>query len=135
MKSLDDKRILVVDDDEILREIYMEEFQLIGAKVKVAASGNKAIKILEESSDFDLVITDVQMPDGDGTTVLSHLKSKKGAPQTAVIMISGYTDLPKDELLKKGAHAVLSKPFELDEIIDLAISLCESKTANLAKAD
>lgn len=124
MKALDDKSILVVDDDEILLEIYMEEFQLLGARVVIAASGNEAIDILKQSMDFDVIITDVQMPNGDGISVLNHLKSKESRPRISVIMISGYTDLPKDELLRKGADGVLSKPFELDHLIDLTIELC-----------
>ncbi len=126
MSSLKNKHILLVEDDEILREVLQEEFLSNEALVETVLSGNQAIKKIKECPEpFDLIVTDVQMPDGDGPFILDKVQEMKLDKKPAILMISGYSDLPTEELIKKGANYVLTKPFELEELISKSIILIE----------
>jgi len=127
MNSLKDKKILIVEDDEILREVIVEEFTLCDCVVFSAISGNQALKKLkEESVPFDAIVTDVQMPDGDGAFLLDQIQKMNFTKRPVIIMVSGYSDLPTEELIKKGANIVLPKPFELNDLIDVATNLIKN---------
>lgn len=126
MSLLKNKHILVVEDDEILREVICEEFITNECLVSSALSGNQAIKKIREESPFDIIVTDVQMPDGDGAFLLEQLKLLNLKFNPVVIMVSGYSDLPTEELIKKGAHVVLSKPFDLNDLIEAATQLLQT---------
>lgn len=123
MSVLKDKRILIVEDDEILREVIVEEFLSCDCIVTPAISGNQAIIKIKENLPFDAIVTDVQMPDGDGAYLLDQLRLLKLPTPPRVIMVSGYSDLPTEELIKKGATTVLPKPFELNDLIATATKL------------
>lgn len=123
MSVLKDKRILIVEDDEILREVIVEEFLSCDCIVTPAISGNQAIIKIKENLPFDAIVTDVQMPDGDGAYLLDQLRLLKLPNTPRVLMVSGYSDLPTEELIKKGASAVLPKPFELNDLIAAATKL------------
>lgn len=68
------KRILIVEDDELLRELYVErlqeEFQV---EIFTASTGNQGIKTIDQNPHLDLIISDINMPDGNGMDVLLHL--------------------------------------------------------------
>lgn len=127
MSLLKNKRVLIVEDDEILREVICEEFITNECLVSSASSGNQALKKISEEALFDIIVTDVQMPDGDGVFLLEKLKSLSLKLNPVIIMVSGYSDLPTEELIKKGAHIVLSKPFDLNDLIDTATQLIQAR--------
>jgi len=127
MSLLKNKRVLIVEDDEILREVICEEFITNECLVSSALSGNQALKKISEEALFDIIVTDVQMPDGDGVFLLEKLKSLSLKLNPVIIMVSGYSDLPTEELIKKGAHIVLSKPFDLNDLIDTATQLIQAR--------
>lgn len=68
------KRILIVEDDELLRELYVErlreEFQV---EIFTASTGNQGIAAIDQNPHLDLIISDINMPDGNGMDVLLHL--------------------------------------------------------------
>jgi len=123
MSILKDKRILVVEDDEILREVILEEFVSSECIVLSAISGIQAIEKIKVETPFDAIVTDVQMPDGDGVYLLDQIKKLNLPKSPLIIMVSGFSDLPTEELIKKGANVVLSKPFELNELIEATFNL------------
>ena len=109
------KKILVVDDEDSVRNmitvlLQKEEFDASGAR-----NGEEALQLLSERS-FDAVLCDVRMPEMDGLEVLSTIKSLY--PDTTVIMMSafGTVDLAV-EAMKQGAYDYISKPFKTDEIL------------------
>ena len=124
MKSLS---ILVVDDEENIRTLIGH--WLVAAKHTAVCVGNatEALAALPKGA-FDLVITDVLMPDGDGLDLITHLKQQQ--PGVRVLAISGggrYVE--GDDCLKMarglGAHAAVMKPFTLDQLqagIELALA-------------
>ena len=106
--------ILVVDDENSMREFLEIMLHKEGYRVATAASGGEAIDLLKKS-DFDLVITDIRMKEIDGLEVLK--KCKELHPTTIVIMISAYASTSTAvEAMKWGAYDYLPKPFKVREI-------------------
>ena len=106
--------ILVVDDENSMREFLEIMLTKEGYQVATAASGGEAIDLLKKS-DFDLVITDIRMKEIDGLEVLK--KCKEFHPNTIVILISAYASTSTAvEAMKWGAYDYLPKPFKVREI-------------------
>ncbi|MFA6287484.1 MAG: response regulator [Opitutaceae bacterium] len=106
------KSLLVVDDDPDIREITTFVLEAAGYRVVCAADGQEAIKILA-GQPFDLVITDMLMPGGDGLELLAAVK--KSRSNCRVLVMSGGGMIGVGDYLtvakKLGAHGVLEKPF------------------------
>jgi DNA-binding NtrC family response regulator len=108
-------RILVIDDESIVRKSCSRALTPEGYEVKVSQSGVEALKMLEEES-FDLVLTDLKMPDIDGIEVLKKIKEKW--PQTEVIIITGYQTVDTAvKSIKLGAFDYVEKPFTPDALV------------------
>lgn len=106
-------RILVVDDDENIREMLEDFLNLEGHKTVLAKDGEEALKIFSEQ-DFDMVITDLGMPGMSGWEVNKQIKQKK--PEIPVVIITGWgAQLSAEELKKNNVDRILSKPFNLDK--------------------
>ena len=112
------KRILVIDDDEMIRIVFERFLKGQGYAVDCAADGKEGLGLLE-SKPPDLVITDIMMPDTDGLEVVLSMRKKH--PDIPVIAISGGMTLaPMDflPLVKKfGAVKVFYKPVELEDLL------------------
>jgi len=102
--------VLVVDDDEDLREVVALDFTGKGFEVRTAASGDEAFDIVQHAP-VDLVISDVRMPFGDGIELLQRIKTLE-APRPAVILMTGYADLNGDNAEALGADGLIGKPFD-----------------------
>ena len=105
-----DKRILIVEDDQFLREFYQELLQSEGYNVDIAADGEAGLKKIQEN-EFDLVMLDIMMPKLDGLQVLRELKIKPPKSQKVSIVI--LTNLGQDTVIKQcfelGAEGYLIK--------------------------
>ena len=114
-------RILIIEDDELLRTTLTRQLQRAGHEVLVAESGVDGVRIaLSESPD--VVLTDLVMPEKEGFETLRELKSKR--PELPVfVMTGGIRGASADNFLlvakKLGAAAVLRKPFAVETLIDL----------------
>ena len=112
------KRILVIDDEELilnfLKDLLVEE----GYEVITACNGEEGLALFEAQS-ADLVITDIIMPVKDGLDTILELKKK--APELPVIAISAGGNIPKERYLAVAAYMkntrTLAKPFTRDELI------------------
>ena len=109
------KNLLLVDDEQDIVNILKEEFEELGHNVQTASSGNKAWEIFKDQP-FDIVISDVRMPDGDGIFLLK--KVKESNPKTRVLIITGYTEYSVEELKRLGAEKLIHKPFQVEELVD-----------------
>ena len=107
-------RILIVDDDKIILDSLSEFLSLEGYEVRGASGFQEAVRLLERES-FQLVLTDVNMPEVDGFELLRVVKSR--FPELVVIIITGYGTIESAvEAIKMGAYDYLTKPIIDDEI-------------------
>jgi CheY-like chemotaxis protein len=104
--------ILLIEDEARLRENLQLLLESEGYRVTTAQNGMEGIKQLREAA-FDLVITDLVMPEVDGFQVLEYLKTY--APETVVVVMTAYVSASSViDALRKGAYDYLTKPFDLD---------------------
>ncbi len=107
--------ILIVDDDAIILDSLCEFLKIEGYHTTGAASIAQALEKLADHS-FSLVITDVNLPDGDGFEILDRVRLNY--PRTVVIMITGYGTIESAvEAIKKGAYDYLTKPIIDDDLL------------------
>jgi diguanylate cyclase (GGDEF)-like protein len=106
--------ILLVEDDQFVRETLRLLILSFGYSCKTAINGADAVKKLTQNF-YDVVVTDVSMPEMDGLELLAHIKIHH--ENTDVIIITGYADKANyAEVIKAGAVDFLKKPFDKDEL-------------------
>lgn len=107
-------KILVVDDERSMREFLIIMLQKDGHDVTSASNGKEAVDIIGQQT-FDIVITDLKMPQLDGIEVLKIVK--ESAPETVVIMITAYASAETAvDAMKQGAYDYVTKPFKIEEV-------------------
>ena len=114
-QSSSDYRILIVDDDHEIGTYIKHE---LGEyyKIEYAPDGRQALKLILTKT-YDLVVTDVMMPEMDGITLLKMIKSNPQLTDIPVILLTSKAEVSfRLEGLKKGADAFLSKPFAMEEL-------------------
>ena len=110
----DAAHILVVDDEQSLREFLEIFFRRAGHVVSTAAGVEQARALLE-ADDVDVVVSDMQMADGSGLDVLRHVQAS--CPETPVIMITAFATTDSAiAAMKDGAYDYITKPFKVDEL-------------------
>ncbi len=121
-------RLLVVDDEESIREMLHDTLHEAGSyDVDTASDGRMALQKLCSSS-FDLVITDLRMPEMDGARLLDITRHE--FPDIPVVVITGYARLETAiEALRLGAANFITKPFRLVEILDVVDKSLKRKRA------
>ena len=108
-------RILVVDDDLESRNILKHMLTLSHYEVETVKNGKEAVKRLKRA-EFNLWLTDLDMPEMDGLTLLSHVKSQY--PDIPVIVVTGLIPAEsRNEALAIGAEGLLSKPCTKDQLL------------------
>ncbi len=107
-------RILVVDDEESIREFLDIMLRKEGYEVTLAEDGSRAMDLLKKKT-FDLVISDLQMPQVTGMELLKHVKDN--FPDLLFMMITAFgTTETAVEAMKMGAYDYITKPFKIDEV-------------------
>ncbi len=113
------KNILIIDDDFFVRQLLRDLLEANFYDVTEASNGADGIT-LQAQKPFDLIITDIVMPEKEGLETIIELKRKY--PTTRIVAISGQGKMIKGEYLdiakKLGAHAVFSKPVDPDLFIE-----------------
>lgn len=128
--GLSDISILLVDDEKLIRKTFAKDLKAEHFKVTAVAGGQEAINALEQEQ-YDLVITDLMMPDIDGFAVLKT--AKRLAPETSVIILTGYGDMRSAiDALRLGADDFTLKPCEIEELI-FRIRRCLDKRSLLQR--
>jgi len=116
MTQLKECTVLVVDDEQDLREMVAFEFELLGSRVLAASNGLSALGIVE-SEPVDAVVTDIRMSGCDGIELLNNLRTRSPS-RPAVIFITAYdSDLSPCEAYRMGAEGIFAKPFSLKELV------------------
>ncbi len=118
-------RILVVDDEPLIRESLYEILRIEGYRVQMAQGGKEALQLMSKN-EFDVVVTDFKLPKMSGMDLLEVVK--KDFPETEVIMITGYGSIETAvEAMKKGACDYITKPINDNEIKIIIQRTVESK--------
>jgi DNA-binding NtrC family response regulator len=120
-------KVLVVDDDEVVRLSYQRSLHAANCNVEVEAAlcGEDALEALEHKR-FDVVLLDLRMPGMDGMSVLKSIK--RDWPTSGVIVITGYPTVESaKEAMRLGAYDYLAKPVSPAEIINAASSVITQK--------
>ena len=112
------RHLLIVDDDDRIRELLKEYLARAGFRVTAAAGGAPARKLIG-SLNFDLAVFDVMMPGEDGFSLTRWLREQKGpAGRTPVLMLTAMSEFgSRIEGLRLGADDYLAKPFEPEELL------------------
>jgi DNA-binding response OmpR family regulator len=115
------QRILVVDDDALLRRALVRTLEQASFTVAAAADGQAALDLAQQY-DYDLVLTDIQMPHMTGIELVRGLQREQRF--MPVVMMSGG-NFDRDRLLHLGAVDILSKPFDMAEMLAVLRSMLE----------
>lgn len=112
------KRVLIVDDEPLIREGLQKILELNHFEVVIAANGNEALQRIAQTHP-QVVVTDIIMPEKDGVEVIMELRTRY--PNTKIIAISGGGRINAENHLEiaehLGVHATLTKPFATEKLI------------------
>ncbi|MBD3381277.1 MAG: response regulator [candidate division Zixibacteria bacterium] len=124
--------VLVIDDKDSIRKMLLQTLSAEGHEVNAAANGLEGIE-LSKKQRYDVVLTDLKMPDMDGISVLSAVKEEN--PDASVIVMTAYGTIETAvEAMKRGAFDFLTKPFDTDHLnvmINRAVENQELRNENL----
>lgn len=119
-------KILVVDDEESIREFLNIMLKKEGYEISLAEDGEQAKELLKNKS-FHMVISDLQMPNVTGMELLEHVKANY--PETTFMMITAFGSTENAvEAMKLGAYDYLTKPFKIDEVRILINNALKAKS-------
>jgi DNA-binding NtrC family response regulator len=119
-------KLLIIDDNKEILDALYDFLSKKNYDVVSASNGLEGLKLIEnEKQGFDLVITDLIMPDISGVALISIIKKKY--PDTRVVAITGWGEHPEALATEAEADYVLEKPFELSELDKLIKKLLSSK--------
>ncbi len=120
-KKLD---VLLVDDDAIVGNRLKPVLTKIGCEVEVYEDPKEALKKIDEK-EFDIIVTDIMMPDVNGIQLLEHVQKK--SERTKVIIITGFaTEALAREVMAKGAFDIIAKPFRPADLREVIIKAAEA---------
>jgi putative nucleotidyltransferase with HDIG domain len=114
--SMAGERILVVDDEEAIREIVSSMLANAGYQTQQAASGTEALAVISGNEPIELILTDLMMPEMDGIALLE--KVKEARPDVPAIMVTAVHDISVAlAAIRNGAYDYLLKPFEREQML------------------
>jgi excisionase family DNA binding protein len=109
--------VLIVDDDDRLREYVRVNLEMEGYTVREAGSAEEGMRVLDDSRP-DLILLDVMMPEVDGWEMLQRVHDRHGVGAVPVVMFSGKVDeQAAGEAAERGAQGFIGKPFDPQELI------------------
>ena len=120
-------KLLIIDDERGIRNTLREILADEGFEVDIAENGKQGLEMAQAKA-YDLIFSDIKMPEMDGIELLTALKSGEEAIETPVVMISGHGDVETAvQALKIGAYDFLLKPLDLNRILITTKNALESK--------
>ncbi len=118
-------KILIVDDSQELLEIMCEYLETCGYTVHMTTESKEALRLIA-AAEYDVVVSDIHMPEMDGLELMARVKNKH--PGLPVVLITGYSVSEARKIaMEKGADAFVEKPFHMKEIIDVVANLLNNK--------
>ena len=130
MSIMPAERILVVDDEEPIREIVCSMLIAANYQCSQASSGQKALALLDTGQEFELMLSDLMMADLDGIALLERTKEKY--PDMPVVMVTAVHDISVAlKALREGAYDYLLKPFEREQLLATVRRALENRRLKL----
>jgi CheY-like chemotaxis protein len=128
-------QLLIVDDEEEIREMLSRHFRFLGYEVEVAENGAMALEIMQNRKT-DIIISDIRMPVMDGPELCKAVR--KDYPMTRMIMMTGYVTLDNAlSCLRRGADGLIFKPIEdlteLEDAVKRSLTIIQNWVDTLAK--
>src|SRR5438874_3819306 len=124
------ERILVVDDEEAIREIVSSMLHNAGYETRQAPSGVEALAAINSGESFDLMLSDLMMPEMDGITLLERVKEAR--PEMPAIMVTAVHDISVAlAAIRNGAYDYLLKPFEREQMLAIVRRALEHRKLRL----
>ncbi|MGE5205070.1 MAG: HD domain-containing phosphohydrolase [Chlamydiota bacterium] len=124
------ERVLVVDDEEAIREVVTSMLHSAGYNCQQAGSGREALAILDSGGQFELILSDLMMAELDGMGLLERTKEKY--PDVPVVMVTAVHDiLMALKAIRNGAYDYLLKPFEREQLLNTARRALENRRLKL----
>jgi len=124
-------KVLVVDDDRVVRQSYQRSLTGMRCRVRTAMNGSEALKLMEDDPS-DVVLVDIRMPGMDGISLLRQIKDRW--PECEVVVITGYPSIETaKEAVRLGAHNYLAKPVGPKEVVEAATGAINQKRWSLKR--
>jgi len=120
--------LLVVDDEPDMREIVAFEFKKSGFNILMASNGKEAFEIIR-NNNVDLVLSDVNMPNGSGIELFEKIKQECHPAPTVIFITACSSDLMQ-ELTKMGVTYVFSKPFNRKDVFEKVLEILNQQVQN-----
>jgi two-component system cell cycle response regulator DivK len=124
------RRILIVEDEEELRNSLGRRFDRKGFHVLKAEGGIEAFEKLQ-SEPVDIVITDIRMAKGMGTELIDRIRNEMKDQRPVVICMSGFSDLTAETAQARGADALLPKPLDFEMLLQAVDHFSEQRQQRL----
>ncbi|MDH3973621.1 MAG: response regulator [Deltaproteobacteria bacterium] len=126
-------KCLAIDDSSTVRLALKLVLESQGYKMDMAVDGEDAMRKIRVSSDFDLIITDINMPNMDGLAFIKEIRTFSNYSSTPILVVSTETKPEKMEEGKKaGASGWIAKPFKPNELISILKSIKEKVSSQVA---
>jgi CheY-like chemotaxis protein len=123
-------RVLVVDDDEAIRKLIAAILRRRSFHVDTVANGEEALRKLAEQH-YDLMLLDLMMPKVDGYSVIDRVREQKLDVEIVVVTAAGASQVKAID--RNLVRAVISKPFDVSQLVEVVSSVCSSPTAPQAR--
>ncbi|MNP18651.1 Phosphate regulon transcriptional regulatory protein PhoB [compost metagenome] len=118
------KKILIVDDEEILRMLISDTLEDLDVQIDIAEDGRIALEKLNET-DYDLMLLDYMMPEITGMEVLEHLSKEKKARMPILMLTAKAQDSDRAKALAAGVRSFIPKPFSPLELLQVVEGILE----------
>ncbi|MDR2943655.1 MAG: response regulator [Methanosarcinales archaeon] len=110
------KKVLIVDDEDLLRDLLVQIIQNSGYLVDQAKDGEQAVEVYKKFSP-DIVIMDIVMPNANGIQATENIL--KYDPEASVVALTSFSSAKGDDILKAGVKQVVSKPIKSADLIEI----------------
>jgi CheY-like chemotaxis protein len=123
------KRVLVVDDDEGVRDLLSAVLRMRGLTVDVASGGNEALDLIALNT-YSVVLLDLLMPNVDGFAVLGRLHAGDNGSAPVVLVVTGAERPAIAQLDAQHIHGIVKKPFDPEELANIVVACADIRGRN-----
>src|SRR4249920_2408565 len=134
MVRLDGTRVLVVEDEDVLRAALLDRLRSAGVVTNGAESGARAMDFVRTATPFDAILLDYKLPDACGLDILR--KIKRLTPETNVILMTGFSSVQVAvQAMKSGAADYATKPVNTDALLRMIVAAIDQKAPSQRGSD